>query len=278
MLTDTQKIELVRAYQSGDSAYALSNKFGITPTAIYGLLKRRDIARRDRSHARREYDVDDQFFDEINTQEKAYFLGFLFADGYNLETRNAVSISLAEPDRRILEEMNALVQPDKPLQYVKYKGKRQNQYRLTMQNKRISRRLSELGCHQRKSYDLSFPVCVSESLMPHFVRGYFDGDGSIILPRRRSNVSVSFVGSVTFISGLRSYLADKCHLSMVKMASRFESEPRVVQIAYCGVNNVIRLRDMMYKDARILLRRKFEKFQTISRKMNICRIGEKHEC
>ena len=53
-----------------------------------------------------QYTFDTHFFDEINTQEKAYVLGFLFADGYNYEKRGVVSLSLQEKDKEILDKIS----------------------------------------------------------------------------------------------------------------------------------------------------------------------------
>ena len=48
--------------------------------------------------------INKNFFNKIDTEEKAYFLGFLYADGYNNTDRNSVALSLKEDDKEILEK------------------------------------------------------------------------------------------------------------------------------------------------------------------------------
>ena len=64
---------------------------------------------------KRKYPVDEQFFDEIDSEEKAYFLGMLYADGTNSMKKTEVSLRLQEEDYEILTKLNNLLQPTKPL-------------------------------------------------------------------------------------------------------------------------------------------------------------------
>jgi len=55
------------------------------------------------SQAQRKYSLNENYFDEIDTSNKAYILGFLYADGYNNRINNTVVLSLFKQDREILE-------------------------------------------------------------------------------------------------------------------------------------------------------------------------------
>ena len=91
-LSAEEKDEVINRYINGESAQSISKTFTVSPTAIYGLLKRRNIPRRTYSEASRKYTLNENYFDKIDSQNKAYFLGFLVADGYNNEKRNCVEL------------------------------------------------------------------------------------------------------------------------------------------------------------------------------------------
>ena len=189
-LSHQEKIELFRMYETGKySGNQLTNYFPISQVAINSLLRRNGYVAKSASELKRKYPIQEDFFDVIDTQEKAYILGLLYADGYNNTDRNSINLSLKESDKEILDKITKLIQPSKPLRYINtYKARQkegfensQNQYRLVITNKHISQRLVELGCGKAKTHNLTFPTeeQVPSCLIRHFVRGYFDGDGCI---------------------------------------------------------------------------------------------------
>lgn len=156
--------------------------------SIAAVLDEYNVDRRDTSHCNRTYSVNDEYFDNIDTQNKAYFLGFLFADGNNCMQKSTIRISLQEKDCDILEKLRIDIGSNKPLCLKSYENKRNNgegydykdQYALEVYNKHWCERLSELGCVPNKSLVLKFPDYLSDDMLPHFIRGYFDGDGYIV--------------------------------------------------------------------------------------------------
>ena len=96
------------------SGNQLTNYFPISQVAINGLLRRNGYDAKSASELKRKYPIVEDFFDEINTEEKAYILGLLYADGYNDTNRNSVSLGLKETDREILDKITVLIQPTKP--------------------------------------------------------------------------------------------------------------------------------------------------------------------
>src|ERR1035437_1132855 len=130
------------------------------------------------------YTFDEHYFDNIDTKDKAYILGFLFADGYNYECRGVISLSLAQRDKEILDKINEILHSNRPLQFIdmkKYHKEQthQNQYRLNLSNRHTSMTLKKLGCSQCKSKTLLYPTFLTPEFTHHFIRGYFDGDSCI---------------------------------------------------------------------------------------------------
>src|SRR5690606_34041342 len=121
-LSHREKTELFTKYETGEyTGEDLAEYYNVSSVAVNALLRRYGYKAKSQSELQRKYNIDETFFDVIDTEEKAYFLGFLYADGYNNTDRNSVALSLKEDDKEILEILNNLLQPNKPLQYVEIK-------------------------------------------------------------------------------------------------------------------------------------------------------------
>jgi hypothetical protein len=264
-LSHKEKSELFTKYETGKYTGAdLSKYYNISSVAVNALLRRHGYKAKPQSELQRKYNIDETFFDVIDTEEKAYFLGFLYADGYNNTDRNSVNLSLKESDKDILIRLNNLIQPDKPLQYVEFKKETRgyknssNQYRLAIANKHISERLTELGCCKNKTHIITFPSeeQVPKHLQRHFIRGYFDGDGCV------SNRVFSMVGTELFLITVQEIMIDKLGLTKTKLDKRHKKrENNITSIRYCGSSNLRKIMDWFYTDATIYLDRKYEKFK-----------------
>lgn len=263
-LTHKEKSELFTKYETGKYTGAdLAKYYNISSVAVNALLRRHGYKAKSQSELHRKYNINETFFDVIDTEEKAYFLGFLFADGYNNTDRNSVTLSLKEDDKEILEKLNNLLQPNKPLQYVKIKTTNSaNQYRLVIANKHISERLVELGCGKAKTHNLIFPTeeQVPKHLQRHFVRGYFDGDGSVSGDKQKQ---FNLVGTINFLLALQQILIEELGFSKTKLDQRYKEKVNEIRsLRYCGINQCITFRDWLYKDATIYLERKYDIFQS----------------
>jgi intein-encoded DNA endonuclease-like protein len=210
VLTEKQKEEVVLLYKEGRSTTEIAKIFGVWSNAINGLLKRRNIKLRSASEAHKKYYINETFFDNIDSEEKAYTLGMFYADGSNNINRYKAYIMLAEEDVDILEKIRNLVSPEKPLLYQKRKDgnpKHQNRYMFYIDNKHISIQLEKLGCVTNKTYILKFPEWLDKKLYKHFIRGYFDGDGHVGLYGKQ--IQISIVGTENFCMSLQSTLSIK---------------------------------------------------------------------
>ena len=266
-LSHQEKNELFRMFETGNySGNQLTNYFPISQVAINALLRRNGYDAKSASELKRKYPIVEDFFDDINTEEKAYILGLLYADGYNDTNRNSVSLGLKETDREILDKITVLIQPTKPLQYINTQNNgfknSQNQYRLVMESRKISQRLIELGCGKAKTHNLVFPTGtqVPKYLQRHFIRGYFDGDGSVSGDKQKQ---LSFVGTIDFLLHLQQILIEELGFSKTKLDQRHkEREDEIRSLRYCGINQCITFRDWLYKDATICMERKKNIFDT----------------
>ena len=237
----------------------------------------------------REYQIDENFFEIINTEEKAYILGFFYADGANCELNGeliGISFTQLEQDVDILEKIKTAMKADYNFYSCVQKTNGKVKYKFSINSKKLSERLSELGASPRKSLTLKFPnkdIFKSEDLIRHFIRGYFDGDGCIWdgKPKRVEiknyrkpgetriklihNVKFTFTGCYDFINTLQDYLVEKLDFKKTKLNfSKAKETKHVCTMEYSGRNQIKKLYDFMYKDATIFGIRKRLKFEDIN--------------
>lgn len=256
-LTHKEKSELFAKYETGKyTAVDLAKQYPVSSTAISSLLRRHGYKSQSQSELQRKYKIDETFFDVVNTEEKAYFLGFLYADGYNNTDRNSVALSLKEDDKEILIRLNNLLQPSKPLRYVEYKTTNSaNQYRLVIANKHISKRLVELGCGKAKTYSLIFPSekQVPKYLVRHFVRGYFDGDGWV------GKKAITVVSTLNFCNSLAEILNQELNVNSY-IRARFPERKNNIRQLEINHKQARTFLKWIYNDSTIYLQRKYDKY------------------
>lgn len=271
-LTLDEKATIERLYKEANSSFkSIGKLIGRDYRTIKTYLEILNLKTKSQSELQRKYPIQENFFDMVDTEEKAYILGFIYADGCNSTEKNNIIINLQEKDKEILIKITDLIQPTKPLQYIDLSnkinnngfGKSQNQYRLVIANKHISQRLVELGCGKAKTHNLVFPKeeQVPSYLIRHFIRGYFDGDGSISGTKQKQ---ISFTGRKPFLLAIQNILIKELGFSKTKLLKRWkESTNDITSLVYCGKNQCIKFRDWLYKDSKIYLKRKKIKFEDI---------------
>ena len=215
------------------------------------------------------YYVNENYFDDINTEDKAYFLGLLYADGCNNQKRNAISIGLQERDKDILEIFRKKIELSKSLSFrdrKKEKGTFQNEWKLNIINRKISKRLADLGCWENKSLTLKFPnnEQVPRYLLNHFIRGIWDGDGSIGLYKRSKNnqifCDVSLTSTEMFCVKLTSIIKEL----NVNTSMTIKNKNKITrQLHINSIPQALRFLDWLYKDSTIYLSRKYSKYLEI---------------
>jgi hypothetical protein len=201
----------------------------------------------------RKYNLNENFFDVLN-EKSAYWLGFLYADGY-VRMKDGKSgelkLKLKETDKSHIEKFLNDLGCKKPIKCgIDGKSKFCS---VTVYSNKMVNKLFELGCVNNKTQLIRLPILESD-LMNHFVRGYFDGDGSISKVKKRPN---SFIVSIC-----SNILFNKDLLSFLGYGKDFLFENYSV-IKIWRLMDVINFRDYIYKNAETLLERKLIKFKQI---------------
>ena len=263
-LSDQNKINLVNLYMQGIEVPALSSQFNVTRAAIRSILRVRKIPLRSMEITHRKYKFNDTFFEKIDTEAKAYFLGFLYADGYiSQKYNNIVSLQLQERDKEILDKLKHLIQSERPLYFKKSKKlKEQNLWGLQISSKKMTTDLKGLGCGENKSLTLKFPILkvVSEPFIRHFMRGYFDGDGCICIRKVKNHYCYwfSIISSLSFCKHVKKILNELKIHSIIR--NHYSTKGIADVIAY-RKQDILILYNFLYEDATIFLERKKRKFE-----------------
>lgn len=260
-MSKQQQEEAILRYQNGESSEKLAQDYGISAAAIRALLKRRGVERRSRELAARKYICDHGFFSFINSEEKAYWLGFIAADGYMYDNWLGVSLSAVDRDHLVL--LATSLHSSHPIADYTQKGHAYS--RLMIYSTKLTNDLKSLGITPRKTFTLQWPT-LSTEMLRHFTRGYVDGDGCFTIDskaRNNANVYFSVTSNKPFLLDMQAYLMRHCALNQTKLFQRQKDSP-IYSMVYCGKLQVRRIIDFLYQDATTYLQRKYYKAYNIT--------------
>lgn len=259
--------DIIQLFYNGQTVKQISIKYKVSESPIKRILHEQNIDIRKLSYQKqRKYMIDENFFNIIDTEEKAYILGFLFADGYNNKKLGSVVLTLQENDKDILDKMCFAMNYNKPLIYVDCSNKHdfgytyKNQWKLRITNRTISDALEKLGMVQNKSNILKFPKDIPELLYSHFLRGYFDGDGCIYVDSIRNKILASFTSTEMFCNSVNSILQNKINISGKISESRNHNGITNDWRLFSKKQSLIFL-SWLYDNATIYLQRKYDKYK-----------------
>lgn len=208
------------------------------------------------------YTLNNDYFDSIDNETKAYFLGFLYADGCNHKQNNAFNLQLKESDKYILDIFKKDLEYTGPLLKVQ---KKNIHYNLNVFSKKICQTLEKLGVVANKTFLLNNIPDINSELLHHFIRGVFDGDGCIRYVdmsnfKRSSKLRFCICGNEPFLENIQNVLINNLGISKNKLNKFQHSKSK--QLEYTGNTNCKKIYNYLYKDATIFLTRKKEIFDT----------------
>lgn len=203
---------------------------------------------------------DEFFFDNIDTEEKAYWLGFFFADGYLTQSSNNLGIELKATEIKHLEKFRQTLQAEHTVK-VYHKNSTfgpQDNCRFVIGSKHMKAILLSYFGTVDKTHNGHLPKLENPQLIRHLIRGFFDGDGSISLGSRPGGL-VPFGLSFTGRKEVLEYIEEVSGF-IWSWSQRFpESGVDNYQISCGRVNDAINFLKYMYEDSTIYLDRKKER-------------------
>ena len=212
---------------------------------------------------------DSTYFSNIDTEEKAYWLGYLFADGNVNSELNKIVLSSIDYDTMC--KFKEAVKYQGNIRIETHKIYKKQIYKIQITNKPMCSDLCKLGCIPNKSLIMNFPT-ITKSLIPHFIRGYFDGDGTVGVYKNSLKKENCFTLRSGFCSGSKIFI-DKLVTYLPVNKKTVKKDNANLFLIDFSVSDSLKLYDFMYTNATVFLPRKKEKFDLYRERRSTTIIG-----
>lgn len=255
-------------YDNPDKQVKEINKiFKLTKRTMNNLFKEFNIS----SRRKNRYTLNEYFFDIIDNELKAYLLGYLFADGFvGDEKYNNIVFSQKKEDAEAVKLLKKSIEYTGDLRIFKprissFKNS-SDQVAINFSSMHMANTLRNCGLSKKEFYD-KFPK-LNNVLMRHFIRGFFDGDGSITLTRSTYKDKIYYGGAFNIIINkklVNSFLNlfNEIHFTID------QSKTDYMVYLKCNSKKSIKLiYNYFYKDSKYFLSRKKKKFDEIIGRIN----------
>lgn len=249
--------EIIDKYNSGIGCHKLSKEYDCHESSILRLLKDNNVGIK----WLKEYEINHEYFDQIDSHEKAYVLGFIAGDGNIYKDRLKISIC----DKDILYDIKNAMRYTGIIQ--EYEGRKDNHkriYALAIYSKQIAEKLNNLGCPPNKTFTCTIPD-IEDKYFNSYCLGLFDADGTINKTKMNGKdvYNIGFSGSKSLIPDLVKRIEK---LTKVKLNMYIHGNILVAKTA--AKQKFKDLGEWLYKDSSICLERKHSKYQDFLQNYN----------
>ena len=223
------------------------------------------------------YYYNENYFKKIDTNEKAYWLGFLYADGcitrfYRNDKLKSMSLELTlqDDDCDHLIKFKEALESNVPIQHRIISNKYKSD-RIVINCTSMCRDLIKLGCTPTKSLTLEFPSSdiVPDEYLIDFIRGYFDGDGGVsytegVYYNKDRNKQYKQYSYVCYFCGNKQFLIRLKYVlecNDIKVSElREDKRSKAINIYIYGNENIKKFKELIYANNCVNLSRKYDKF------------------
>lgn len=254
-----ERLTMIRdLYLGGKSSTEIGGIIGIAPSGVLRLLRKQEVKTRTNGETHKKLTVTPDYFENINTSDKAYFLGLLVSDGY--ACKNSIQINLQEGDKEILETFSKYIGYNGTIAIAEDNRKEsyKNMARLTIYCQQLTNDLIQYGVTKGKSYNAFYPN-IPKEFDSHFIRGVFDGDGWVTFTEKSR--CVGFVGTLSLITSIKNILIEQ-EITDGKIKTETLDNNITCKFTLSKKDTLLRLREFLYKGCNdLFIDRKFTKFQ-----------------
>lgn len=204
--TIIEEKQIIEDYKNGNSLAVVGKRWGCDPSTVKNILKAYNELTRNYSQARRnsiKSYINESVFEDINNPNSAYWLGVMYSDGYITKGpyTKYFGITISDKDAEWLEKFRQFLQCSNPVKYFTQKTTYgiAKTARLLIGNNKIVEDLEKHGMVERKTTLIS--KLPNTSYLDDFIRGYIDGDGSLL--KRAACLAIS--GNYPFLMDIANY-------------------------------------------------------------------------
>lgn len=264
ILLGPYKEEIIYSYKKGETIRNIASSHNVDPRTVSSFLKQFGINIK-KPHPPKIYSVKEDIFQNIDTEEKAWMLGFIYADGYIDSSKTKLKFTLAEKDKDVLEKIKSILRSNSPIKRKEGRQIKGTDYfgsstvTLMISNAQICQDLEKHGAFYKKSLKLQFPLFLKDELIRHFIRGYFDGDGSITFGRH-DFPKISIASNKEFLEGIHDILLKENITSNIYASNR----SKVNSLEINAKSSVEKFLNYIYKDSNIFMERKYQRYKYFS--------------
>ena len=256
IFTDEQIEQILDLYLNQHKTQkAIGEQFNVSRPVIKRILSEHNISGIKNNH---KYNADYRKFEKIDSAEKAYWLGFIAADGCNYirELNASVIINISRQDREHLEKFQKFMNADVAIvDHIQTDGFSSNSLmsKIVFNSVEMAQDLNKLGITPRKSLTLSPPKIEEQYFLP-FILGYFDGDGSLFKTSQYNNYGIN-IEILNWINNILN-ISDS-------LEKRQDDNKNNYYIRCGGVDKPYNIMKKLYDSCSIHLDRKYNTFLTL---------------
>lgn len=256
LYTPEQELEIINKYKNEKlSSLKIGKLYSLNHQNIYHILRKHNISRRNKN---KRDSFNEDYFETIDTEAKAYLLGFILADGCiydnqsKLQDRNWQPQVCLQIHNKDVQVLNLLKNETGSNKKVVFLSTRPN-CKFSLTSLKMVNDLKKLGVVPRKSLTAQFPNYsqVPKYLFHHFMRGLFDGDGCICNGKR---TAFDICGSFDVCMGVKSIL---CNIVVPDDKNKLpRKQGNIYRMYYFKRKSINLIYHYLYKDANYFFNRK----------------------
>ena len=251
--------QIIELYNDNSTLKSIGEFFNVSRTVISRILKENNVTMRKITHLHK---ANYSIFETIDSPEKAYWLGFIAADGCNYRRKQnaTIVINIHQKDKTHLEKFQNFCNSDaKIIDYIATEGFSHNtpMCKIAIYSVQMSDDLISKGVPPRKSLILEPPKIEEQYFLP-YICGYFDGDGSIAKSNQNNNFLISIQGTKELLNWINLILNISEHLEQ-----RYETDKNSYYIRCGGTNKPYYILKQLYESCETHLDRKYKIYKEL---------------
>lgn len=243
--------EVIARYKNGESCQVIADSFKVTFHTISNILEKNNIVR---DNKYKNINLNENYFEKIDSSDKAYFLGFMLTDGNVSLNENTIRLSLSSKDEEILNIFKEKTGNENKICI--REDEKHSERTFQLRSKKWKDDLAKYGVVPQKTSISEMPI-LSTDMMPHLIRGMIDGDGWISF----NSHQIGFCGNEKTVNKLKDYLVKTLNVYDVKVIHASEN---LWQITWASQKDIEKIGNYIYQNKdNCFLSRKYNNFLQI---------------